>query len=132
VKRLLLLTDGEASMGEMSAPRLAKIAESLATTHEISTSCLGFGLAYDEDTLAAISGAGAGRLHHVSGGGDLRAIYEAELERMRDLVAPWIHVQVIPSEGARVHGSRNNYPMKRIERGFELELSDLRSHEARW
>lgn len=131
VKRLLLLTDGEASKGDTSAAGLARIAESLVKK-EISTTCLGFGLEYDEDTLAIISAAGAGRLHHVDEQEKLATIYEAELERMRDLVAPWISVQVLPGEGARVHGSRNTYPMKRAGRGFELELSDLRSHEARW
>src|SRR5206468_1590335 len=69
--------------------------------------------------------------HHVSGG-DLAAIYAAELARMRDLVVKWIRVKVVPAEGARVHGSRNTYPMKRVDRGFQLELSDLRSQEARW
>src|SRR5205823_6383605 len=108
VKRLLLLTDGEASMGDRTSAGLAKIAENLATKHEVSTSCLGFGLEYDEDTLKVIASAGAGRLHHVSGG-DLAAIYAAELDRLRDLVAPWIRVKVTPAPGARVHGSRNAY-----------------------
>lgn len=131
VKRLLLLTDGEASKGETSAPGLAKISARLAGS-EVVTTCLGFGLEYDEKTLDAIATAGAGRLHHVSDPAKLPAIYGAELDRMRALVAPWIRISVTPFENARVHGSRNTYPMKRKERGFELEVSDLRTDEARW
>ncbi len=131
VKRLLLLTDGEASTGDLTTAGLARRVEELVRK-EISTTCLGFGLDYEEDTLSVIAAAGAGRLHHVNDRETLAGIYAAELERLRDLVAPWISVTVTPSEGARVHGSRNAYPMKRIGRGFELELSDLRSDESRW
>jgi Ca-activated chloride channel family protein len=131
VKRLLLLTDGEASKGDTSAIGLARRAEQLARS-EIVTTCLGFGLEYDEDTLSLIAGAGAGRFHHVSEQGKLTSIYERELERMRSLVAPWMSVTVTPQDGARVLGSRNNYPMKRLGSALELELSDLTMGEARW
>ncbi len=131
VKRLLLLTDGEASKGDTSADGLARIAAAHAS-FEIVTTCLGFGLDYDELVLDQIATAGAGRLHHVDAPGKLSEIYGAELDRMRALVAPWISVTVIPSEEARVHGSRNTYPMKRKGRGFELEISDLSQDEARW
>jgi Ca-activated chloride channel family protein len=131
VKRLLLLTDGEASLGDTSADGLARIAAAHAN-FEIVTTCLGFGLEYDEQVLDQIATAGAGRLHHVDTTGKLADIYAAELDRMRALVAPWISVSVIPSEEARVHGSRNTYPMKRKGRGFELEISDLSEDEARW
>jgi hypothetical protein len=130
-KRLLLLTDGEASAGDTSREGLARLSAGLVP-HKIATTCLGFGLKYDEQTLDLVATAGAGRLHHVNERGKLAAIYGGELDRMRALAAPWVAVTVTPGEGARVHGSRNPYPMKRAGNGFELELADLSGAESRW
>lgn len=130
VRRVLLLTDGEASVGVTKADGLESIARQL---HEsgVATTGLGFGASYDEDLLGKVAGAGGGRLHHVKESANLAAVFEAELGGLRSLVARWIEVTVEPATGARVLGARNSYPTRRAGESLVLSLSELRAGEAK-
>jgi Ca-activated chloride channel family protein len=130
VRRVLLLTDGEASVGELDRSALAKNSAELVLK-EIGTTALGFGIGYDEDTLSAIAQAGAGRLHHVADPAKLPAVYASELGRMRALAARWIEVEVRPGPLGVVLGARNPYPQTRVSWGLRLECGDLRVGESK-
>jgi Ca-activated chloride channel family protein len=130
VKRVLLLTDGEASVGVTDRAGLEAVARTLVALG-VTTTGLGFGASYDEDLLGAIAGAGGGRLHHVKEKDDLAQVFEKELGGLRSLAARWIEVTVRPDGGARVLGARNSYPTRRSGDSLVLELSELRAGEGK-
>src|SRR5207248_601628 len=59
LRRLIVLTDGQASVGLQAKDPLARISAALAA-NGVPTTALGFGLGYDEDLLSAVARAGGG------------------------------------------------------------------------
>lgn len=83
VRKVILMTDGQANEGVTSPDALTRMAR-----HEgVTVSALGMGLDYNEELLAKIADAGGGMYEFVDSRTDLAGLYAAELHRSATQVA---------------------------------------------
>ena len=124
--RVVLLTDGQANVGLVQPSQLLGLAESGAG-HRVSTSCIGFGPAYNEDLLEAMARAGAGNYWYVEQDDQMAGIFAGEIEGLVSLAAQNVSVEVRLSD-PRVSGVSflQSYEVKKTaEGGWRVRLHDL-------
>lgn len=100
VRRVLLMTDGQANQGVIDQAGLTR----LARRDGISVSTIGVGLDYDEGILSAMADAGGGEYHYVGHDTDLASVYRAELKTAGSVVATGTTLDLTFPAG--VHGQR--------------------------
>ena len=100
VRRVLLMTDGQANQGVVDQAGLA----GLARRDGFSVSTIGVGLDYDEAILSAMADAGGGEYHYVGRDTDLASVYRAELQNAGSVVATDTLLDLTFPVG--VHGQR--------------------------
>ena len=95
VRKVILMTDGQANQGVTSAEALARLADRAGVT----VSTIGVGLDFNESLLASMADSGHGRYRYVGVGTDLTAAYADELDAAAHLVASGARLQVEFAEG---------------------------------
>lgn len=85
--RVLLLTDGQANVGESNPGRLADIAAELRT-RGIRTSTFGIGRGFNEELLAAMADAGGGNFHFLDTPEAEERILAAEVGEALEVTLP--------------------------------------------
>lgn len=79
INRVLLITDGQANVGETNPDRIVSGARE-AADRGVSTTTIGIGEDFTEDLLIAMADAGRGNAWHVEGPEDMARIFETELK----------------------------------------------------
>ena len=128
-RRLILLSDGMANIGQTEPEALSRVASSLVS-EGVSVSGIGLGLDYSEDTLTQISDAGGGSYHFVNRPGQLSEVFGAEFHQMTEIVAQQTSLQIDPpntTEFVEIFG----YPTTRIDNAYHLFLGDVHAGEIR-
>ena len=82
VNRLLLLTDGEPTVGERRSQRLIAVAEE-SRSKGTSISTIGLGDEFDERLLINLAKAGGGNTYYAASPNDLPEIFRQEIESLR-------------------------------------------------
>jgi Ca-activated chloride channel family protein len=101
VRRIVLISDGQANVGPSSPQALGELAgRSLALDAQVTS--VGVGLDYDERTLDAIAEHASGRLFHVGDPREMRATLEGEFDLLRSTVATDAAVEVVPAPGVQL------------------------------
>ena len=93
INRVLLLTDGQANVGETNADRIATDVNGLAQ-RGVATSTLGFGLDYNERLLRAMAASGDGNQHFVESPEQLSGIFDLELGGLLATVGQKVRLRV--------------------------------------
>lgn len=93
---LLLLTDGEPSVGLRSAPELAALAQA-AQRQGISLSTAGVGSRYDTELLAQMAEAGAGAFHDLPTADLIASVLMRELDGIAAAAASEVALYVSPA-----------------------------------
>ncbi|WP_437621957.1 VWA domain-containing protein [Sorangium sp. So ce1151] len=101
-RTILLLSDGQPNRGRQTQEELADIVRSLRP--DIAVSTLGYGESHNEDILAALSDAGAGRYHFISDPAVCNLEFVEALGIHRDIIAQDIEVSLRPLNGAQLVG----------------------------
>lgn len=91
----LLLTDGQANVGERDPERLAELARGMRQ-RGIATTCVGLGNDFHEPLLRGMAQAADGRFHFVEAASQLPALLAAELGEALEVVARGVAVEVRP------------------------------------
>ncbi len=129
VRRVILLTDGQANVGITSGSDLASIAAGTKT--RAATSTVGFGDGFDEDLLAAIADASGGAAHFAETPDDAPAIFAEEFEGLTSLMAQNLSVEIRPSDRVDVVEVLNEYPVVPVPGGLQVQLGDAYGGEHR-
>jgi Ca-activated chloride channel family protein len=98
VRRLVLISDGRATVGPSSAGELSDLAARV-TENGSQVSAIGVGLDYDEGTLGAIAARTAGRLYHLEQPQQMAVILHDELELLGHTVATNAVLEFAPAPG---------------------------------
>ncbi|MDF1565379.1 MAG: VWA domain-containing protein [Deltaproteobacteria bacterium] len=125
VKRLILLSDGEANEGVTSRRGLTRLAERLSG-QGITISSVGFGVDFDEDTMLALADASGGRYAYVRGPADLSGVLGQELLDAGQTVAREILLRLRPRDGTTLE-TLYGYPSTRQDGEVWVRLRDLES-----
>lgn len=122
--KLVLLSDGEANVGERRAGALAEVAAG-AAAGGVTTSSLGVGFDYNIATMTSVAEAGNGDFCHIHAPDDLREILRAELANAAEVTARAVAVGVEVPERVAFGTNLNAYRQEATGRGFEVLLGDL-------
>lgn len=98
VRRVVLISDGRATVGPSSAAELSDLAARV-TENGSQVSAIGVGLDYDESTLGAIAARTAGRLYHLEQPQQMAVILHDELELLGHTVATNAVLEFAPAPG---------------------------------
>jgi Ca-activated chloride channel family protein len=103
VKRIVLISDGQANVGPSSPDVLGALA-ARGAEHGIQVTAVGVGLDYDETTLNALAARSSGRLYHMAEPRDLTAILQQEMGLLQATAAIDAVVEIIPAPGVQLLG----------------------------
>ena len=103
VRRIVLISDGQANVGPSSPQALGELAQrGLALGAQVTS--LGVGLDYDERTLDAIAERTSGRLFHVGDPREMNATLEHEIDLLASTVADQASLEIVPAPGVQLVG----------------------------
>jgi Ca-activated chloride channel family protein len=115
LNRVILLTDGQANVGETNADRIASDVHGLAT-RGVTTSTMGLGNDYNEDLLEAIATSGDGNYYFIEGAADLERIFASELKGIMATVGHTVSLGIEPQGGAKVMDVLNDLKRNEYDR----------------
>ena len=122
---MLLLTDGQANVGETSVSRLSKHASELRK-RGITTSTLGIGDGFDETLLASMAEAGGGNFQYISSAADLPAFFQKEIGDLTTTAAAGLTLRMTFPEGFHGHVI-SSLPVRREGPDFEITVGHMPS-----
>jgi Ca-activated chloride channel family protein len=103
VRRVVLISDGQANVGPSSPQALGELAQrGLGVGAQVTS--LGVGLDYDERTLDAIAERTSGRLFHVGDPREMNATLEHEVDLLASTVADQATIEIVPAPGVQLVG----------------------------
>jgi Ca-activated chloride channel family protein len=101
VRRMLLLSDGEANRGVTDMPRLRELA-ARARAREVAISSIGVDLEYNERLLSELARMSNGMHHFVEDSRQLSQAFDAELETLTATIADQARVELTLADGVRM------------------------------
>jgi Ca-activated chloride channel family protein len=124
--RVVLLTDGQANVGVVDPAKLVGLAGGGAGRH-VSTTCIGFGQAFNEDLLEPMARAGGGNYWYVETDDQMAGIFEGEIEGLVALAAQNVEIEVrLAHPGIAGVSFLQSYPVSQTAGGgWKVRLNDL-------
>jgi Ca-activated chloride channel family protein len=129
VNRVLLITDGQANVGETNIDRIVSQSKGL-NERGVSTSTIGIGDDFNEDLLLPMAQSGGGNAWHVERSEDMQRIFAVELEGLIAQLAHTVTLGLIPADGVRLSdvlndfelGETGRYKLPNLQAGSPLEV----------
>jgi Ca-activated chloride channel homolog len=129
LRRLLLISDGQANEGIYDRDELAALAAHTAATGA-SISTVGVGLDFDETTMRRLAEVGRGNYYFVEDTVALSAMFGRELATLGRTIASDVQLRIVEQPGVRVEEAYG-YPLARSADGVTVPVADLRAGESR-
>ena len=104
VRRLVLISDGQANVGPSSPAALGALAEQ-GLAYGAQVTSMGVGNDYDENTLNAIAVRTNGRLYHLPENQEMASVLRREVDLLGGTVASDAAVVLAPGDGVQILGS---------------------------
>jgi Ca-activated chloride channel family protein len=104
VRRVVMISDGQANIGPSSPDVLGAVAARGADSG-VQVSAIGVGLDYDERTLNALAVRSSGRLYHLDEPRELASILEREIGLLQSTAATAAMVEIVPAPGVTILGA---------------------------
>jgi Ca-activated chloride channel family protein len=108
VRRLVMISDGKATVGPTAPTTLGQIAE-LGLQKGIQVTSIGVGLDYDEATLDELAIRSSGRLYHVEDSRQLAGIVEEEIALLESTAAANAEVELVAAPGVTLMGTDTSH-----------------------
>ena len=128
VRRMVLISDGQANMGVYDRNELAQLAVETAA-RGVSISTVGVGLDFDEVTMTRLADVGHGHYYFVEDTAKLGEMFAEELGGLTETVGADARL-VISQQGAHVEEAYG-YPIMRQGDQDVVPIADLRAGETR-
>ncbi len=122
--KLVLLSDGEANVGEQRPAVLAEVAAGAAHAG-VTTSTLGVGFDYNIALLTSMAEAGNGDFSHIHALEALDDILREEFTTAAEVTARAVEVRLVLPERLAFGSNLNSYRQESTETGFKVLLGDL-------
>lgn len=130
IKRVIVLTDGEANAGITDRHQLAGLTGA-ARAQQVTTTMVGFGDRYDEQLLATMADAGGGNDYWCAGPDQATKVFADEFTGLASVVAQNISVEIRPTDATDGLLVLNEYPVTDVEGGMQVALGDAFGEERR-
>ena len=122
--KLVLLSDGEANVGEQRPAVLGERAAG-AAHNGVTLSTLGFGFDYNIALLSHLAEAGNGDFTHIESLKSLDAVLREEFTAAAEVTARGVEVAIDFPEGIAAGTNLNGYRQEPCSAGFKVFLGDL-------
>lgn len=129
LRRILLISDGQANEGLYDRDELAQLAATKAA-RGVSISTVGVGLDFDETTMRRLAEVGRGNYYFVEDTVALSAMFSRELGDLGQTVASEVRLVATASPGVQIEEAYG-YPMTRSGDSVVVPIADLRAGETR-
>ena len=130
VRRVIVVSDGVATVGPTSTDMLGGIAEKGAD-HGIQVTAIGVGLDYDERTLNALAIRSSGRMYHIASPEEMTAVLSEEMRLFGSTRATDAFVEVVPAPGVSLVSVAGARWMSSGMGGFRIPLGAMFSGQHR-
>jgi len=131
-RKILVLTDGHLNQGITEPDRVEALTRSGFGKDGIRTACLGFGDAYNEEILEAMSTVGHGQLHDADSAEKFPAILAHELDGLQKITVQNVRLRIESKLFCHSWSQYGDYPAITLPDGrVEIALGDLVSEERR-
>lgn len=101
IRRVVLISDGQANEGIVDPAGLADLAADIAT-RGISLTTVGVGLDFDERVMARMAVAGRGHYYFAESAGALARMFAEEMHKLGAIAATGVSLAVAPAPGVEV------------------------------
>jgi Ca-activated chloride channel family protein len=108
INRVLLITDGQANVGETRVDNIVMQAGELAAKG-VTTSTIGIGTDFNENFLLAMAEAGGGNAWHVREPDDMRKFFETELRGLMSQVGHSVALEMKTKRGVTLAEVLNDF-----------------------
>jgi len=129
LRRILLISDGQANEGLYDRDELAQLAANKAA-RGVSISTVGVGLDFDETTMRRLAEVGRGNYYFVEDTVALSAMFSRELGSLSRTIASDVRLVATPTPGVRIEEAYG-YPMTRSGSSVVVPVADMRAGETR-
>lgn len=121
---VLLLSDGQANVGETDLEKIARRAAK-ARQKGIIVSTLGVGLDYNEALMVEIANQGGGRFYHIQQPDQIPAALVQELGNTAMLAARQVELEFDLPKGAALVSLTSLYPTEQVNKVVRVRVGDL-------
>ena len=128
VDRVILLSDGLANQGITDPNRLKALARQ-KREEGITTTCMGVGMDFNEDLLAAMAAEGGGAFYFIDDPDQAPAIFSEELTDLLSVVGQNLVITLIPTGDVRMVRQLNNYPVEKGGGEIAFRMGDIFADE---
>jgi Ca-activated chloride channel homolog len=129
LRRILLISDGQANVGLHERDELAQLAAHTAA-RGASISTVGVGLDFDEATMRRLAEVGRGNYYFVEDTVALSAMFSRELGNLSRTIASDVRLVATPARGVRIEEAYG-YPMTRAGNSVVVPVADMRAGDTR-
>ncbi|MCX5742877.1 MAG: VWA domain-containing protein, partial [Proteobacteria bacterium] len=129
LRRMVLISDGQANTGLFDRGELAQLAVDTAA-HGVSISTVGVGLDFDEVTMANLAQVGRGNYYFVENTDTLATMFDRELGGLAETFAADVRLSVADDDRVSI-AEAYGYPMTREGNQVIVPIADLRAGETR-
>jgi Ca-activated chloride channel family protein len=124
VRRVVLISDGNATVGTTSVDLIGNLGER-AADRGVQVTSVGVGLDYNEKTLNQLSIRSAGRLYHVTESKVLPEIVESEIALLKSSRATNARINIVPAPGVTLLGVQGSRATSRPDGSLEVPLGSM-------
>ena len=129
LRRIMLISDGQANEGIYDRNELAQLAAQIAM-RGVSISTGGVGLDFDEVTMQRLADVGHGNYYFVENTETLDATFQRELGGLTETIAADVRLVVTDAPGVHIEEAYG-YPITREGSQVIIPIADLRAGETR-
>lgn len=129
VRRVLLISDGQANVGPSRAAEI--IAQLPAAESATTFSTIGVGADYDAAVMTAVAEHGGGGFHHLTDPVQLAGILEAELEQARTVAGTGAVLTLHPEPGVEIIGGPGLIINRAADGSVTVQVGEVHAGETR-
>ncbi len=124
LSRLVLLTDGQPSLGITDAERLGALVE-VEHQHGVTTTAMGLGEGFDDELLAELARRGGGGFHYLSTASDIPGAFGRELAGVIAIAATRTELKLVPAADILSVEVLHRLASQPLDDGLLVEVGEL-------
>jgi Ca-activated chloride channel family protein len=124
ISRMVLLTDGQPSLGITDSGRLCALAEKEALGG-VSLTTMGLGEGFDDELLAELARSGRGGFHYLASAADIPGAFGRELAGVFAIAATQTEIGLRPAEHVTTAELLHRLPSRPRDDGLVVEMGEL-------
>ncbi len=130
VSRLVLLTDGQPSVGLTDAERLGALV-AVESQRGVTTTTMGLGEGFDDELLAHLAREGKGGFYYLATAADISAAFGRELAGVFAIAARQVELKFVPHTDVNTVEVVHRLSSRPLDDGLLVEVGELATGEPR-